>query len=82
MSITNTGVHDLADAIRAVASALERKPAPGPCPSAHELHLAWAGDDWRKSRIVSCELRAGHAGDHEWHDVNGETYARWTGVPS
>ena len=60
---------NIADAVRAAAAAFNA-PLPGPCPSTFVSSL----DDRPYGR--KCELRAGHAGDHEWHGP--ATYARWS----
>lgn len=65
-------IDHLAAAVRDVVAALG--PRPGPCPSEHIA-------PWLEGALLPplrCQLRAGHAGDHEWQDPNGNGYTRWT----
>lgn len=62
-------IDNLADAVRLVAAAFNAPP-PGPCPSQYVPAL------FETPYARRCELRAGHAGDHEWHGP--ATYVRWS----
>lgn len=76
-TVESRALDKLAAAVRDAAAAIAAPP-PGPCPSEHRLALA-LGD-----KVVPCELRAGHAGLHEWHSpdrldvMQGHGYSRWS----
>lgn len=65
---------DLADAVRT------RPPAevpPGPCPSIHPLSGVEVFSGARMPPLF-CDLRSGHAGDHESLPSHGSGSARWS----